>query len=374
MQLQPGAHVSSTPPPAPATQSAQRRLGAIILACALVACSTEPNVPVVGLEQFDRLWSILDTAYVHFQLKGIDWNEVRSRLRPRAEMASGNGLAPILHDLVGELRDPHASITANGQRAAPYSSPRTLRDAGAFTRDVVAQLTNLQSVSGGRIVYGVLPGNIGYVHLADFLDDRLAEWPTVFSALANTDGMIVDVRDNSGGSLDAILGIVGYFTDRSRGGIPVFVRGRQVPSPSIVPPASSAHYANPTVTLINGGTVSAGESFTVMMGEMPQVLIVGDTTAGGGGSFSDAEPGIIELADRWYAKVPTTDLRRYDGTPVEWLGMPPDMRVAQSPTDATAGLDRQLAAALNYLTSATIVAERASVVHRPIPIIKKENT
>ncbi len=327
------------------------RIAAIVVAGALAACGTEPNASAAdGLERFDRLWSVLDTGYVHFELKGIDWNEVRSRLRPLAASASGNAVAPVLRDLVGELKDPHAALTVNGQRTVPFISPRTLKDDGAFTRGNVAQFVNLNSVAGGRIVYGIFPGNIGYVHAVDFLDTRLAEWPVAFNALANTIGLIVDVRDNSGGSLQTILGIAGYFTDRQTAGIPIFVRGREVSSPTINPPASGAYYANPTVVLINGVTVSAGESFSVMMGGMPQVTLLGDTTAGGGGSFSAEEPGTIDLGDGWVAQVPTTDLRRYDGTPVEWLGVPPDVRVTQTAPDAQAGLDHQLTAALNFLT------------------------
>ncbi len=324
----------------------------VALVWALAACGTEPTEPVVEPERFDRLWSVLDTSYVHFDLKGIDWSEVRSRLRPLATSASGNALAPILRDLVGELQDPHAALTVNGQRTVPFISPRTLRDAGGFARPNVAQFVILDSVAGGRIVYGIIPGNIGYVHAADFSALRLAEWSLAFNALGGTAGLIVDVRNNTGGSLETILGIAGYFTDRPTAGLPIFVRGRQVSSPTINPPTSGQYYANPTVVLINGVTVSAGESFSVMMGEMLQVTVIGDTTAGGGGSFSAAEPGTIDLGEGWVVQVPTTDLRRYDGTPVEWIGVPPDLRTTQSSADAEAGLDHQLTAALDYLASA----------------------
>jgi C-terminal processing protease CtpA/Prc len=36
------------------------------------------------------------------------------------------------------------------------------------------------------------------------------------------------------------------------------------------------------------------------------------------------------------------DIRRYDGLPWEWLGIPPDIRVEQTEADILAGRDKQL--------------------------------
>ncbi len=52
------------------------------------------------------------------------------------------------------------------------------------------------------------------------------------------------------------------------------------------------------------------------------------------------------------AGVPTAELRRYDGSPMEWLGVPPDTRVPQTREEAQQGIDRQLDAALRRLEGA----------------------
>ncbi len=49
------------------------------------------------------------------------------------------------------------------------------------------------------------------------------------------------------------------------------------------------------------------------------------------------------------AWIPTVDLRQYDGTPVESLGVPPDIRVAQTMVDIENNIDKQLEFAIEFL-------------------------
>ncbi len=112
-------------------------------------------------------------------------------------------------------------------------------------------------------------------------------------------------------------------------------------------------YTKRVVLLINGVTVSAGESFTVMMKRIPSVTAIGDTTAGGGACFLPdvRHNGIIQMSSGRSAWIPTVDLRQYDGTPVEWLGVPPDIRVAQTMVDIENNIDKQLEFATEFLQS-----------------------
>jgi len=76
---------------------------------------------------------------------------------------------------------------------------------------------------------------------------------------------------------------------------------------------------------------------------------VGDTTGGGsaGGTISDT--GLRTLPSGKRIEIGTLDLRRYDGLPWEWLGIPPDIRVVQTEADISAGRDRQLEFAIELL-------------------------
>jgi carboxyl-terminal processing protease len=60
-------------------------------------------------ENFEALWSALDTTYACFGLKGIDWREVGSRFRARLDTVHGDEpFYDLLFQLVNELKDTHS--------------------------------------------------------------------------------------------------------------------------------------------------------------------------------------------------------------------------------------------------------------------------
>ncbi len=304
------------------------------------------------LPDFEITWQSADRSYTHFELKEIDWDEVYQKLLLRAQQAKGDEIIPVLFDLLAELKDPHVWFRAGGKTVNPYQSFRSERDEGAFSFDVVERVItgSVRSEAAGRIRFGMLAGNIGYVYLSAFTDKVGSEFSTALASVQNTDGLIIDVRANEGGALDVLTAIAGRFTTTTFTGIPTFLLGEPLASPRVVP-TGEFQYTKPTVVLINGTTFSAGESFTEVMKQIPSVTAIGDTTAGGGGGFTPEEPGIIEMPSGRRAAIPTAELRRYDGMPMEWLGVPPDIRVPQTMADIENNIDKQLEFAVEFLKS-----------------------
>ena len=68
-----------------------------------------------------------------------------------------------------------------------------------------------------------------------------------------------------------------------------------------------------------------------------------------GGSVGSGDDGLFFLPSGKSIEVGYDDLRRYDGLPWEWLGIPPDIRVVQTEADIFAGRDKQLEYAINML-------------------------
>jgi len=104
--------------------------------------------------------------------------------------------------------------------------------------------------------------------------------------------------------------------------------------------------------LINGSTFSAGELCTEIMKQLPNVTAVGDTTGGGSAGSQDNPPnarGEYYLPSGKMIYIGTIDLRRYDGLPWEWRGVPPDIRVVQTEADIKQGRDKQLEYAIEIL-------------------------
>jgi len=124
-----------------------------------------------------------------------------------------------------------------------------------------------------------------------------------------------------------------------------------MPSP-FQPSASEYTYTKPVVVLINGLTISAGESTAEILKQLPNVIAVGDTTSGGGGCASDhtiQAIGEFRLPHRLIIFVPTGYFKRYDGSHLEWNGVSPDIRVEQTETDIKNGKDKQLEYAISFL-------------------------
>jgi len=313
-------------------------------------CNGNITEPGSDLPDFEITWQTADRSYSHFELKGIDWDEVYQRLLPRAQQAKGDEIIPVLFDLLAELKDPHVWFRSGGKTVNPYQSFRSERDEGAFSLDVVEKVItgSLRSEADGRIRFGMLEGNIGYIYLSAFNNKVGSGFSTALASVRNTDGLIIDVRANEGGALDVLTAIAGRFTTITFAGIPTFLLGAPLASPRVVP-TGEFRYTKPTVVLINGTTFSAGESFTEVMKQIPSVTAIGDTTAGGGGGFTPEEPGIIEMPSGRRAAIPTAELRRYDGRPMEWLGVPPDMRVVQTKGDIGNNINKQLEFAIEFL-------------------------
>jgi carboxyl-terminal processing protease len=68
------------------------------------------------LKVFDEVWEQVRERYFDPSLRGVDWQEVRRSLRPRAAEASGEGeLYAVLRRMLATLRDPHTRVFEPGE-------------------------------------------------------------------------------------------------------------------------------------------------------------------------------------------------------------------------------------------------------------------
>jgi len=130
----------------------------------------------------------------------------------------------------------------------------------------------------------LLAGNVGYVKFDNFVDTDLAG-PTAAAAMAfvaNTDALIIDLRDNGGGNASMIKLLAGYFFDRSVHLIDWYHRRENVTiqswSDDWVPGKRMPDV--PVYVLVSGSTISAAEEFTYDLQNEKRATVVGETTAG----------------------------------------------------------------------------------------------
>jgi hypothetical protein len=180
-----------------------------------------------------------------------------------------------------------------------------------------------------------LSGNIGYLKLSAF-SDAASGGSTVAGAmavLANTDALIIDLRENSGGYAAMVALLASYFFN---GEVPVHLndlewrkegtREYSVAQWWVFPFVPGPRYVDKEVyVLTSHGTLSAAEEFTYDLQTQKRATVVGETTWGG------ANPGaILRLGDHFQVFMPEgRAINPVTKTNWEGIGVKPNIAVPQ---------------------------------------------
>jgi len=171
--------------------------------------------------------------------------------------------------------------------------------------------------------------------------------------LQNTRGLIIDIRQKQGGSLDNVRAVVERFITSPQEWPNLYFLGELLDLQPIQPRGPFT-YTNPVVVLINGSTFSAGELTTEILKDLTHITAVGDTTGGGGGAGSNHSTETIsdyKLPSGKLISTPTGHFRSFAGQQIEWYGVSPDIRVVQTEADINNGRDKQLEYAIRLLNN-----------------------
>ena len=157
-----------------------------------------------------------------------------------------------------------------------------------------ARLTDeQQALLDRRIAYGFmaarrLPGNIGYLKLRYFAQDEegAAMIDAVMGLLKDTDALIIDLRENSGGGGVADAELLGHLSHTPIPMAKVTWRNadgtRDVMQREPRKPAGGPLYADKPVYLLTAKrTFSAAEEFVYDLKAAGRATLVGETTGGG---------------------------------------------------------------------------------------------
>ena len=306
----------------------------------------------LNVEDFNAAWERVNAIYPYLELKAINWDSLYLVYKSKAEQARGDEIYTVLIDMLGELKDMHVHvITYGGKLIETYLAPRWEKDKYAYDPVVVRNYFDkeLRITGEGNIEYEVIPGNIGYIYIGSFNVEYLQNpFCEALDYVKNTEALIIDIRHNNGGLINHVEAIVSRFITSTLEKPELYVLGVLSPLPPFEP-QGSYQYVNPVIVLINGVCVSAGDFFPEVMKQIPTVTVVGDTTAGASAASSLEVPAKYDLPSGKKILVGTSDLRRYDGLPWEWIGVAPDILVEQTKEDLANGRDKQLEYAINML-------------------------
>ncbi|MCG0239399.1 MAG: S41 family peptidase [Firmicutes bacterium] len=169
-----------------------------------------------------------------------------------------------------------------------------------------------------------LGDGIGYIQVHTFSSDLAHRFGQAAAGLRDQGmrGLILDLRNNPGGYLDAAVDLAGFFVPP---GEPVVleVEGDGKPRPR---KAAGRPLGLPTVVLVNAGTASASEVVAGALQDYGLATLVGTRTFGKG-----TVQTLIHLPDQGALKVTTAEYLTPKGRRVHEVGLEPDVKVEALP-------------------------------------------
>jgi hypothetical protein len=338
----------------------KRLLSRTVVACAMLSAGCGdgfffgPEPDNSPRNNFEILWRDFDRHYAFFIDKNIDWQAVHDEYAPRISTATSS---PELYRLITEmlqgLQDIHVTLVAPGIGAWSYDGGRRSSPANyseqAITRYLRPGITRGRE---GHMQHGRTLEGLGYIRIRDFSGGGwAADIDRALAALYDAPGLIIDVRDNGGGTDLLSDPIAGRFADRKR--VIERVRYRNGPAHDqftdwidrYVEPAGARRYTKPVVVLTNRRVVSTAEGFVLSLRALPHVTVVGDTTAGGSGN-----PIARELPNGWSFRLSRWQTLTPEGASYEGVGLAPDVPVWITEAHARESRDTILERAIALLT------------------------
>ncbi len=305
---------------------------------------------------FEALWSILDEHYCFFKEKGVDWDQVHDKYARRtgSEMTREE-LFIVCAEMLDELRDGHVNLSA------PFNTSYYRKWWSDYPQNFNKRLIeesyfNFNYRQSSGMMYGLLENNIGYIYYESFsatVGEGNLDYALNFLAAAR--GLIIDIRDNGGGSLTNVETLVARFIDRPT--LVGYISHKTGPGhddfsePYAITynPAGPGRvrWAKPVVVLTNRSTFSAANNFASVMKLLPGVRIAGATTGGGSGM-----PYSSEIPCGWSVRFSACSMLDANGVSTEGGVTPTEgCAVDMDPQDALNGKDTMLEKAMELLNN-----------------------
>lgn len=203
--------------------------------------------------------------------------------------------------------------------------------------------------------YKELAGKIGYLVINTFANDSGTKvFKANYQQIAQTNGLVIDIRNNGGGSTD--LSILSYMIDSvmavtktySRQYVPTFRawgRAQSVwTSGNGVGPTNAGKYTKPVVVLISARTFSAAEDFASAFKSSEKAVLIGEATGG-----STGQPLFFTLPGNMSARVCTKRDQLANGEDFVGKGIQPDIIVVPTVAGVRKGIDEELERAVKEI-------------------------
>lgn len=324
-----------------------RQLPLLLLLLPLGSCfdPSEQLKPDTPQGNFEALWEIIDTRYCYLDYKGIDWDGVKAVYQPRVDTLKANnyrGLFDLFAQMLDTLQDGHVNLYSDFDVSrcrgwfedypANYSSSILYSD---------RYLGQNYKIAGGLHYGRIADDKVGYIRYNSF-SDAFSSNNIAYALMycADCPGLILDVRDNGGGSLEyarklaatffAETATVGYMQHKTGNGHNDF---SEMVSMEIDTAMMPHRWLRPVIVLCNRQSYSATNFFVNAMRYAPYSLVVGGITGGGGGM-----PQSYELPNGWLIRLSSVPMYDREKKHIE-NGIEPDYAINMTQESMAEGKD-----------------------------------
>ena len=318
----------------------------------------------LGKAAIDGMLSALDDRHTHFldrQTREAENSALRGSYEGiGAHVQMDEGVLTIVAPLAGSpaeaagIRAGDKILALDGvnlqgmnlsEAVAKVKGPKgskitlTIQRQGSSTQQPI-EVTR-DEIKTASVVLGMQPDGFAHIRISQFGQRTADELRDALSSAKrqNAKGLVLDLRNNPGGLLDATVEITNMFLDGGIAGYQVDKNGKR----ETLRLSGKGEYTDiPLAVLVNGGSASGSELLAGALQDRNRAKLVGTTTYGKG-----SVNHLKELTDRSALYVTIGRWLTPNGRLIEGNGLTPDFLIAITEDDIKAMRDVAAAMAPN---------------------------
>lgn len=197
------------------------------------------------------------------------------------------------------------------------------RDDEEITKKITTSKADIPSVT--KEIYEKNNKKIGYIYISIFAQNTYEQFKNTLEELEESqiDALIIDVRSNSGGHLNAVTDILKLFLDK--GTVMYQIKDNEKIEKYKVETKADKIYDYDIVVLTDGASASASEILASALSEQKNAILIGTTTYGKG-----TVQKTMQLKDGSMIKYTAEEWLTSKGVSINKKGVSPDINIELS--------------------------------------------
>lgn len=252
-------------------------------------------------------------------------------------------------DIIAEVDGESTETMMLGEAVSKIKGPRGTKvllgiarrgESGIIDVEIVRQKIHYDSVK-----WEMKEGGIAYIEIIQFDDNTYRKFNSAINdiLLEEPEGLIIDVRSNSGGYLNVSVDLLSEFTADKRKA--VIIRSKDSAKNQVIYTSGRARLDDvPVVVLVNGGSASASEIVAGAIQDWERGTLIGEQTFGKG-SVQEIRP----LDDGAAIRITVAKWNTPNDNNIDKEGILPDIEIERTPEDRDNDRDPQLDCAIEFL-------------------------